>query len=102
MNEKIKKELKRIEMNPIKRFFNCTPKYFKIVMSFGVGLVGLAFTIKEMPVEMRSYFPHEVISYANYIIAVGGSIVFISGQTINKEAVVAKLKKKYEVKADED
>ena len=100
--ELINKEIKKIEGNFFLRLFNSTPKYFQVLMGFGLGLVGLALAIADMPTDLKSHIPIVIVQYAETIAWVGGAIVFISAQTHNRDKTLAKLKAKYELNEEDE
>ena len=68
-------------MNVVERIKAPTPKYFKILRSIGLALLGISGTIIAAPIVL----PATVVSVAGYLAVAGGVISSVSQMTVGDE-----------------
>ncbi len=68
-------------MNVVERIKAPTPKYFKILRSIGLALLGISGTIIAAPIVL----PATVVTVAGYLAVAGGVISSVSQMTVTDE-----------------
>ncbi|EIA08668.1 hypothetical protein [Flavobacterium frigoris] len=69
-------------MNIVERTKSPTPKFFRVLRSIGLALLGLSGSVIAAPVVL----PAVVVSVAGYLAVAGGVLSAVSQMTVDEEA----------------